>query len=197
MTSLAVLVSNFGDAGVVTPLCIAIAITLLLCGSRRVAVAWTVITAGVWGTMLTLKLTGYAFESLAAHLPLPQLGLASPSGHAAAAAAAYGGMIGLLFGSVRRAALAGLAVAIPIGVSRVVLGDHTPAEVIVGGMVGTVGAGAFAAWARGRVAGRTQLAVVGVTAVVMLVFYGSHVTWEPAIRETSAYAVRELLAKSL
>jgi len=185
-------VTDFADGGVVIPLCVAVAATLALLGRTRVAFVWTTVTAGVWATMLVLKLVGYTCEHLAPDVALIQLGLITPSGHVAAAATAYGGMIGLVFGSARRASLAAFGIAVLIGLTRIALGDHTLAEVVVGGIVGVVGAGVFTSWARSRLAGRPLAALLSVTAIVMLVFHGSHLTWEPTIRATSAQAVRDL-----
>ena len=190
--------TDFADGGVVIPLCAAVALTLLLLRRTRLALVWTGVTAGVWGVMLGLKLAGYAIEHAAPHLSIVQLGLVTPSGHVAAAATAYGGLVGLLLSppsaGVRRACLAALAIAGLIGLTRIALGDHTLAEVIVGGTVGTIGAGALTSWAQSRVAGRSRLALLGVIAIVMLMFHGAHVSWEPAIRATSVQAVRDLRA---
>lgn len=195
--------TDFADQGVVAPVVVAVAIILLLLGRTRLAWAWVLTLAGVFATMLLLKLAGYACQELSPAIPLAQLGLVTPSGHVAASAAAYGGMLGLMFAdpaaglrpAVLRCSLAALGIAVAVGVTRVALGDHTVAETIVGGGVGVLGAAAFAALAHGRAGDIPRPAVLSVAVACMLLFHGSHVSLETEIQTASARAVQDWLAR--
>jgi hypothetical protein len=72
------------------------------------------------------------------------VGVHSPSGHTAAAAVVYGGLIALLLphsrGSAIATALVILACAAVIGTSRLLLQMHTLPDVLVGGGVGWISA---------------------------------------------------------
>lgn len=185
--------TDFADQGVVLPVFAAVAVTLLLQLHVRIALAWFAVAGFVLGTMLVLKLAGYISEDLAPALNLARLGLVTPSGHVAAAATAYGGLTGLLGreSGVRRSCLAALAVAGLIGVTRLALGEHTIAEVVVGGVIGVLGAGMFAAFAQGRLGRRDGAALLGVTVVVALACHGAHFSPEAAIQSASGAAVRD------
>ena len=194
MQHLAAYITDFADAAVLIPLCAAVAVTLLLLRRHRMAFVWFAVIAGVWAVMLALKVAGYACEALAPGLPLVQLGLVTPSGHVAAAAAAYGGVVALTSGSLRRACLVAFGIAVLIGITRVVSGDHSVSEVIVGGVVGVSGAYALASWLHGPVSRSSGAALIGIAAVVLITFHGMRFTWEPTIRSTSTEAARDLLA---
>ncbi len=198
MIDLAKFVTDFADAAVVIPLCTAVALTLLLLGRRRVALTWAAVSLMVWLTMLVLKMAGYTMAEIAPALR-QQTGLLTASGHAADAAAAYGALAGLLTGppetAVRRSCLAALVIALVIGITRVILGDHTPVEAIVGGMVGICGAAAFAAMAREALHGSRRAAVLAATAATLIVLHGEHVSFEHTIAAASARAVHTFLTQ--
>lgn len=188
-----VFVTDFGDAGLVIPVCITVGFVLLLLGRRRVALIWALVFLAVFGTMLLVKLAGYALQAVD---PAPRSweDVLTASGHVAAGAFAYGSLAGLLIGSarsaVRRSCLAALAVAVVIGATRIVLREHTPAEVAVGGLVGVAGAAAFAALAGEVLHGKRRLLLLTATLVAIAMLHGAHVTWESTIAAASARAVQ-------
>ena len=196
MPGLALYLTDFADAGVMVPVCATAAVTLLLLRQRRTAVSWVVATASVWTLMLILKLTGHACEALACTVPPAGLGLVSPSGHVAASAAAYGGLLGLVMRSAgrswRQSCVAAMLIAMIVGVTRVVLHEHTVAEVIVGGVVGVAGAALFANAAPGWLSGRRRVVLASAVAASMLIFHGTHLTWEPEIQAIAASAAQSI-----
>ena len=135
--------TDFADQAVVLPLAIVIAITLLLLGWWRGAIGWIVAVPATLVTVLSLKIIFYV-----CHGVLPDFGVRSPSGHTASATVVYGGLLALFgrSGVGRRArhlsliGLAALLLALLFGYSRVDLGVHTIPDVLVGGVVGIIGA---------------------------------------------------------
>jgi membrane-associated phospholipid phosphatase len=128
--------TDFADQAVVLPLAGTVLLVLFAVGWRRGAVAWGAGVGGVLAVMLVLKLL-----ALACLRHLGWLGLSSPSGHTAASAVVYGGLLALLAprGTVV-AAIAGGAVALVFGLSRLALHVHTVPDVILGALVGVAGA---------------------------------------------------------
>lgn len=196
MPSLAHYLTDFADAGVMVPVCVTVTIALLVMRQRRSAAAWVAVTASVWSVMLALKLGGYLCESVACAVPPPRLGLVSPSGHVAASAAAYGGLVGLMTRSAGRslphACFGALIVAVIIGATRVILHEHTIAEVFVGGLVGVSGAVLFTLAAPGWLSVPRRAALFSAVATSILLFHGTHVTWERHIRAISADALQSI-----
>lgn len=134
------IITGFAGQQVILPVLLAVAALLVIAGQRRAAFWWTLSVVLVLAIMLVAKI---AFIPCGRYLPF--LDLRSPSGHAASAMAAYGGLA-VLFARMdlhpRAGILAlvvGLAVAVAIGVSRVVVGAHTPAEVLFGSLIGLIG----------------------------------------------------------
>ena len=198
MPGLALYLTDFADAGVMVPVCATTAVTLVLLRQRRIAVSWVAVTAAVWALMLVLKLSFVLCDSLSCSLPPPSLGLVSPSGHVAASTAAYGGLLGLIFRSagrsLRQSCLAAVVIAIVVGITRVVLHEHTVSEVVVGGIVGIGGAVLFIIASRGWLSGRRRAVLLGAVAASMLLFHGTHLTWEPAIHAMASSAARSIEA---
>lgn len=130
--------TDFADQAVILPLVGMVGVMLAVLGWWRGALAWALSVGGVLGLLGLLKIVFLACGS-----QLAGLGIHSPSGHTAAAAVAYGGIL-LLFGRDRLPrpvlALVPPAIAVLFGVSRVVLHAHVPAEVWLGGIVGVAGA---------------------------------------------------------
>ena len=177
------------------PLGIAVPIVLALVRQRRAALAWTTAIACVWVAMLALKLAGYTVAAVDPASPLSEIGLITPSGHVASAAPIYGGLIGLLLprpGTLMvRTVLAALLIAVLSGATRVLLGAHTLAEVIVGAMVGVAGAAGLAAGAGVALDKRARLPIIAVTALVVLACHGLHLSWEQAIHRFALRAIQE------
>jgi membrane-associated phospholipid phosphatase len=178
--------TDFADLAVILPLVSAVAIALAMQGWRRGAAIWLIVVAGTFGTMLALKLIFLScspvFDPLDVH---------SPSGHVAAATVVTGGLAAML--TRRRGSILPAAVlaALVIGVSRLVLGVHTLPEVIVGALIGLVGAAVLL-----RFTGpppRLRIApLIAVIVVVAVLFHGLHMPAEAAIRHT-AYRVTQFI----
>ncbi len=131
--------TNFADQAVLLPLAACVFGTLLALRWRRGALAWGACVAGVLAVMLVLKLV-----ALACGAHFAWTGVVSPSGHTATAAVVYGGLFALLAPPSRTgtlvAAAAGGLVALGVGLTRLALHVHTPADVLVGAAVGVAGA---------------------------------------------------------
>lgn len=192
MAHWALYLTDFADAGVIVPVCAAVAATLFVFRQNRVALSWIAVSVCVWTVMLILKISGHACDDMNCAVSTDRLNLVSPSGHVAAAAAAYGGLAGLVLGStgqpVRRSCIAAILIALIVGVTRVLLDAHSVSEVIVGGIVGVTGAVLFTRHARGWISRRRRAMLLGVVALSMLLFHGTHMTWEPEIRALSGGA---------
>ncbi len=180
--------TDFADLGLVLPLAALVALSLAAVGWRREALAWSAAVAGTLAAMLALKLLVLA---LPGHLGA---GMRSPSGHTAAGTVLYAGLLALLAG--RRpgaragiALLAGVAMALLFGATRLAVGRHTLPEVLVGGAVGLAGALA-SAWLAGprrpgaRAPGLAVVAAVALLAVVAL--HGQRLHAEPKLRAIAA-----------
>lgn len=132
-------VTGFGDQGLVLPFAVAVAIALAASGARRETLFWCAAMAFALSATLALKL----FFLPCGHL-FPQLNLRSPSGHAAASVAAYGGFAvlwaRLAKGRWLRIAFVsgGILFAVLIAGSRVLIHVHTIPEVLLGGLTGLV-----------------------------------------------------------
>jgi membrane-associated phospholipid phosphatase len=177
--------TDFADQAVILPLAAAVALALLAQGWRRGALVWVLAVAATLGTMLTLKLF---FQACSPSLGL--FDLRTPSGHTAAAAVVAGGLAGLLLR--RRGAALPLAVAIaaPIGLTRLLLGAHTLPEVVVGSLVGLAGAAALLRFAGPPPAGFNVRRVALVAVLVLVVLHGLHMPAEAHIRDGAAFLSR-------
>ncbi len=172
--------TDFADQAVVLPVAGAVLVLLLASGWRRGALAWAGCVAGVLGVMLMLKLV-----TLACGWRVPWTGLSSPSGHTAASAVVYGGLLALLIrpstAGTGLAALAGGSVALLFGLTRLALQVHTVADVVVGAAVGVAGAVVMR-----RLAGQgpRHLSWRGLVLVagIMLVLHGRRLEAETRIR---------------
>lgn len=178
-------VTDFGDQGVLLPLAAGIALLLALSGWRRGALAWTAAIGGTLALILLLKLRFFACGHF-----LPDTGVGNPSGHTAAAAAVYGGLVAMILRFIWDdgrwaffcAVTTGVLLAVVIGRSRVILDTHSMAEVVVGGAIGIAGAASFVVLAGAPLlAVRIErLVLTGLVAVAML--YGFHMPVEAAIK---------------
>jgi len=169
-------ITDLADQALILPLVVAIGLGLLLQGWRRGAAAWAVAVAATFGTVLVLKLT---------LLACPAGGLRTPSGHTAAAAVVVGGLAGLF---LRRRGvilvLAALAAA-TVGATRLALGVHTPAEVLVGACAGLLGAGGLVKLAGPPPPSLNTGRIAALAVAVVVVFHGVHLSAEPHISFTA------------
>ncbi len=181
--TLAHFVSDLADQALILPLTAVVAGVLLLGGRSRLALAWLGVVGSVFAAMLLMKL------SLSICEPLIPRALHSPSGHTAAAAVVYGGLLRISAEPTAQrdslALLLGLAITIAVGTSRVWLGAHTALEVVLGGAIGFAGVLLFARTARASLgAGTVSLLLAGM-AIVALATHGAHL---PAERWIGAIA---------
>lgn len=172
--------TDFADQAVILPLVLAVAIALAVQGWRRGAVVWLLVVGGTFFATLMGKLTFLSCSPV-----FGPLDIHSPSGHTAAATVVAGGLAVMLTrrqASILPAALIAGAV---IGLSRLVLGAHSLPEVCVGAAIGLLGAVTLM-----RLSGRPPrlqpAPLVGVIALVALLFHGLHLPAEAAIRHTAS-----------
>jgi membrane-associated phospholipid phosphatase len=184
----AVGVTNFGDQAVVFPLAVGIALVFALSGWRRGTLAWTAAIGSTFCLILFLKLRFFACHHL-----LTAARPGNPSGHTAAAAAVYGGLIAIAMRSIwnnKRWALpftVAIAVfpAVAIGASRLILDLHSMAEVAVGGMIGVGGAVSFVMLAGPPLPGVRMLRIMTTGLLIIVMFYGFRITAEAAIKSVA------------
>jgi hypothetical protein len=130
--------TDLADQAVVLPVIIAVLLLLLGVGERRAALLWVVAVGVSLGGVLLAKIGFIACGRL-----VPALNMESPSGHTAASAAVYGGILVLAMQSRLSAGRSQLilgalllALVFAIGVSRVLLHAHTVPEAALGGLIG-------------------------------------------------------------
>lgn len=166
--------TDIADEAVILPVIVVAALGLVLTGQRRTALAWTIIAPGTLFAVLVAKLSVAACGGF---LPT-EWRLHSPSGHTAAAAVVFGGLAALLFRWPRRpfnALLYAFLMAILTGWSRLALGVHSPAEVLVGGLIGIIGAVAIVVAARpGQQPFRSPMILIGVVGLAVVILHGRH-----------------------
>jgi membrane-associated phospholipid phosphatase len=173
--------TDFADQAVVLPVAAVVLVVLLMLGWRRGALAWVLGVGGVLVTMLVLKLIVFACI-----WRLPWLGLSSPSGHTAAAAVVYGGLLALLVprqrGGPLLAALAGGALASLVGFTRLAMRVHTVPDVVVGAAVGVAGAVLLRSFAGVRPERLSSPRLVLAVCVAIGLFHGHRLAAETRIR---------------
>lgn len=181
-------VTDFGDTAVTVPLALLMAGFLLAVGERRLAVAWCLAIAACAGAMGLLKI---AFSGCGA--PVIGAVLTSPSGHTAMGIAVYGGYAAVLTTRLplpaRTSLVAGaVTFAIAIGLSRVVLHNHSPIEVAVGLAVGVATLAALL-WivARHPPARLPTGKLAAAAAIVALLLHGERWPAEQAIRHLAGW----------
>jgi membrane-associated phospholipid phosphatase len=185
-------VTDFADLGLLLPLVALVALSLAAVGRKAQAAVWLLTVTGTFGMMLVLKVLAFVILG-SDEAPACLLCLSNPSGHTAAGSVVYGGLLVLLgerLASRRSLALlAGAGFGFIFGISRVTLGMHSVADVLVGGAVGLIGALALA-WLAGRrrpEAPATGLALVAAVAVFgVLAFHGNRLGAEEALRAIAA-----------
>jgi membrane-associated phospholipid phosphatase len=165
--------TDFADQAVLLPLAFVVAGCLGLCGWWRGAGAWLL---GIGGTLVLMLVLKVAFLACG-----PDEILRSPSGHTAAAAVVCGGLMVVLAGRRRWALPAAVLAALLIGASRLILGAHTPLEVLIGAAAGIGGAIMIAALA-GPMAEFRRNRVGMAALLVVLVLHGIRMPAEAHIR---------------
>ena len=159
-----------------------------LSGWRRGALAWSAAIGGTLGLILFLKLRFFACDQL-----LLEARLRNPSGHTAAAAAVYGGLVTTVVRSIwniRRWALPctvaiALLLAVVIGASRLMLDLHSMAEVVVGGAIGVGGAVSFTVLAGPPSPAVRMSRVVVMSLLLIALLYGIRMPAEAAIKSVA------------
>lgn len=132
-------ITSFGGIAVTAPLSLLVGVLLIGFGAREAGIRWMTGLLLCWVLIAAGKLVFIPCGHL-----LSWLHLRSPSGHMAGAVALYGGLAVLLARSQlapvwrRLAIIAGLALSILIGLSRVQLHAHTVPEVLAGVLPGAV-----------------------------------------------------------
>lgn len=138
-------VTDFGDSAVTVPLALLTLVFLAAGRQSRVAFDWVLAIGGCAVAIGVLKLVFGACgsrESITA--------IVSPSGHTAISTAVYGSLAVLIGARLRPARrhvlyIAAAVAIVIIGVSRIALDDHTPAEVVLGLVVGASAVALFRA----------------------------------------------------
>jgi membrane-associated phospholipid phosphatase len=139
------ILTDFGDATLILPAALLLALYFWASGARRVAFAWLTALAA---SILLISLSKLAFQSCDEWLGASEIEIHSPSGHVAFATILYGGVAWLLSkGQTPTLRIAtGLAAATMIGIiamSRVALHYHTVPEVLAGFALGAAGIWVF------------------------------------------------------
>lgn len=166
--------TDFADQAVLLPLALAVTLVLAITGWRRAAWVWALMVVVGFATVLAAKL-------FALCVPLP-FAIRSPSGHTAGAAMVYGGLAALLPLTVRARLLIAVLVALAIGATRLALGMHTPAEVVLGGLLGVAAVAVFCRLIGPPPAGLALWRGLALALLVGVVFHGRHIAAETPIR---------------
>ncbi len=165
--------TDFGDSAITVPVSLLTFVFLIIVGQRRLAIGWGIAILGCASAIGALKIL---FAPCGQRLAFATL--ASPSGHGAMTTVVYGSFTLLLGSSLPRPFRMTLDVAAAllvaaIAVSRLALGAHDVAEVIVGLAIGLA---ALAGFRRILLAqGPVVLPVgwlAGAATVVIAVFHG-------------------------
>lgn len=171
-------VTDFFDGAVICPVAAAVAVVLAAGRWRRGFASWSLIVGSVMLLMLMLKIVGLLFADDTGGRVF------SPSGHVASACIVYGG--GMMMFLNRRLpisllSLLPLSIAVLAGVTRIMLGAHDLAEVVVGGLVGSAGAVGLILLA-GPPPRQLALPTLAAALAMALVFHGTHAPFENMIR---------------
>jgi membrane-associated phospholipid phosphatase len=174
-------ITNFGDQALILPFTAVVGLMLFAAGWTRGALAWIATIGGTLSFVLFLKLGFLA----CGHLTLfPQV--RSPSGHTAAAAVTYGGLLAIFLRAKWRcssywALPSATVIALVVGCSRMGLSFHSFGEVAIGGMVGVVGA-FIAVMAAGPPPSQFKIGrVLAIGCVLLVALYGLRLPAESAI----------------
>jgi hypothetical protein len=183
--------TDLADQAVVLPLAVAVAVSLAAIGWRRGALAWTAAVAATLAAVLLLKLLVFTVGAG----PLRLAGLGNPSGHTAAGAVVYGGLLALVLRTRVAAAtpplllggVSGAVAALAFGVTRLTV--HSTLDVLVGAALGIAGAAALCALAGPRPSRLRLSWPVAVAVVVALALHGERLHAEGMLRTVAAQAL--------
>lgn len=136
-------VTNLGNAGIMFPAAALIAWRLIATGQRRGAILWSLIMTTVASVVFVSKIAFLGWG-----IGIRSFDFTGISGHTALATAVFPVIAFLLVPNTRkqqRLLIIGLSVAlgIAVGVSRGVLGVHSPSEIVSGILLGTLAAATF------------------------------------------------------
>jgi membrane-associated phospholipid phosphatase len=174
--------TNFADQAVILPVWLIACIGFFIIRWPRAGVAWLLIVPFDLALVLVGKLTVVACRGVLTQ----SIGLFSPSGHTASAALVYGGLIALLVRARHAKWLALIAATVAgtaIALSRVLLGFHGLADVLMGAPIGVLGAVlvVFAAGEPPPVL-RFRGWVTGIIVVAIFILHGTHLAAENEIQ---------------
>jgi membrane-associated phospholipid phosphatase len=170
-------ITDFADQAVVLPVVLAICLALLSQGWIRGALAWAATIIGTFSVMLALKVV---------LIPCGMGELHTPSGHVAAATVLAGGLAATLRRRGGSVVLpVSLLAAAIIGASRLVLGMHTWPEVVLGALVGIVGASIMRRLAGAPPPELNAWRLVMIAGLVAAIFHGLHMPAEAEINSTA------------
>jgi membrane-associated phospholipid phosphatase len=172
--------TDLADQAVILPMALATAVALTMQGWRRGAAAWALVIGATFATIAALKLL---FLACSASFGIGDI--RTPSGHVAAATVVAGGLAALLLRRREVALPLALLAAVTIGITRLALGMHSPAEVVIGAGVGLLGA-----WTLLMIAGPAPQPfdarrIAAVAALVVVIFHGMHLPAEAHLRSTA------------
>ncbi len=167
--------TDLADQAVVLPLMAAVGAMLAAGRWLRGAAGWFAGVAATLAAVLALKLAATACGLW------PQ----SPSGHTASAAVVVGGLWWVC-GRGRGALVAAGLAAVLIGATRLALGLHSVADVLVGGLAGVAGAALVRRLAGPRPLAARAAPVLFAAALPLLAMHGIHLGAEAVIRGIAA-----------
>lgn len=177
-------ITNFADQAVILPLTAVVAVVLFL-KWRWGSYIWCLCVATTLLLTVALKLALYILVSF---LPF-SIGMRSPSSHVAMGAIVYGIIISLIIGrgyaTFNITLISSTIVAIILASTRLMLEVHTKLEVIIGMIIGVIGAVTFTVLANRypRKISPGYLAVA--TMMVALIFHGFIFHGEDVIKNIS------------
>jgi membrane-associated phospholipid phosphatase len=175
------ILTDFGDPAVLLPLSLVFFIWLLLTRRLATAIIWLLIVAGCNAVIAILKVYFLACPAGAA--------LHSPSGHTCFSILVYGSLTIALALAVKRRwmrksiIVLGTVFVAAIAVSRLLLGNHSPMEIVIGAAIGGVGLAVFTAvYRRGANRRGPVLQLALAVVVVAFIFHGEQVKAEAFLR---------------
>ncbi len=189
-------ITDFADQATLLPLVATVAVVLALQRRWRLAGAWVAAIASVLGILLVLKLADFACGWRVPLLGPDGFDLNSPSGHTGAATVTFGAIAGLMAArsrlGVRATVVIAAAVAgIVIGITRIMLGAHTMAEVVLAFGIGLIGAGLFAALAGREERPGSPVPVLLASIVVIVCAHGARLQAETVLQGVWTQTVRQ------